>query len=229
MLLTIRTTHRPATDLGYLLHKNPARVQVFEVSAGKARVFYPEVSEDACTAALQVDIDPIALVRGRHGAREGGLLDQYVNDRPYAANSFLATAIAQVYGSALNGQSGERAELAATPIPLCAAIAALPGRSGAAQIERLFAPLGYTVAATPQPLDPERPDWGASPYYNVTISGVVRLQDRQGRDRQVAHARRRLARGPSGPRAHRGSIPPSTAASGAGGAGTAERRRNHGS
>ena len=25
MLLTITTTHRPATDLGFLLHKNPAR------------------------------------------------------------------------------------------------------------------------------------------------------------------------------------------------------------
>ena len=30
MLLTITTTHRPATDLGYLLHKNPARAQTNE-------------------------------------------------------------------------------------------------------------------------------------------------------------------------------------------------------
>ena len=29
VLLTISTTHEPATDLGYLLHKNPARVQSF--------------------------------------------------------------------------------------------------------------------------------------------------------------------------------------------------------
>jgi hypothetical protein len=29
MLLTITTTHEPASDLGYLLHKNPARTQSF--------------------------------------------------------------------------------------------------------------------------------------------------------------------------------------------------------
>ena len=177
MLLTIQTTHRPATDLGYLLHKNPARVQNFELSGGTACVFYPQAAEDVCTAALLVDIDPIALVRGRVGSREGGLLDQYVNDRPYAANSFLAAAIAQVYGSALNGHSSERAELAETAIPLKATIAALPSRRGESLIERLFQPLGYRVEATRQPLDPQRADWGASTYSDVTITGTVRLQD----------------------------------------------------
>jgi 3' terminal RNA ribose 2'-O-methyltransferase Hen1 len=177
LLLTIQTTHRPATDLGYLLHKNPARVQLFELSGGTACVFYPEVDEDSCTAALLVDIDPIALVRGRVGSREGGLLDQYVNDRPYAANSFLAAAIAQVYGSALNGHSSERAELAETAIPLKAKIAALPSRRGESLVERLFEPLGYQVEATRQPLDPQRAEWGTSAYSNVAISGTVRLQD----------------------------------------------------
>ena len=177
MLLTIQTTHRPATDLGYLLHKNPARVQFFELSAGTACVFYPEVDEGSCTAALLVDIDPIALVRGRVGSREGGLLDQYVNDRPYAANSFLAAAIAQVYGSALNGHSSERAELAETAIPLTAKIAALPSRRGESLVERLFEPLGYQAEVTRQPLDPQRADWGTSAYSNVTITGTVRLQD----------------------------------------------------
>jgi 3' terminal RNA ribose 2'-O-methyltransferase Hen1 len=177
VLLTIQTTHRPATDLGYLLHKNPARVQTFELGAGTARVFYPEANESSCTAALQVELDPIALVRGRRGSVDGGLLDQYVNDRPYAANSFLAAAIAQVYGSALNGQSAERPELAAMPIPLRARIAALPSRGGEALLERLFTPLGYAVDAKRHPLDPERPEWGASAYYDVATSGVVRLQD----------------------------------------------------
>jgi 3' terminal RNA ribose 2'-O-methyltransferase Hen1 len=177
VLLTIQTTHVPATDLGHLLHKNPARVQRFEVSAGSAWVFYPQAQDDVCTAALLVDIDPIALVRGRAGSRDGGLLDQYVNDRPYAANSFLAAAIAQVYGSALNGRSDERAELAATPIPLIAKIPALPSRGGPLLIERLFAPLGYAVVASRQLLDPSRPEWGDSAYYNLTLSATVRLQD----------------------------------------------------
>ena len=177
MLLTIQTTHRPATDLGYLLHKNPARVQTFELAAGVARVFYPEASGESCTAALHVELDPIALVRGRRGSADGGLLDQYVNDRPYAANSFLAAAIAQVYGSALNGHSAERPELAATAIRLRATIAALPSRGGESLLERLFAPLGYTLESKPHPLDPERPEWGPSGYYDLAISGVARLQD----------------------------------------------------
>src|SRR5262245_61230111 len=103
---------------------------MFELAAGRARVFYPEVSDEACTAALQVELDPMGLVRGRRGSTDGGLLDQYVNDRPYSANSFLATAIAQVFGSALNGHSAERPELAQSRIPLVAFIAALPSRGG---------------------------------------------------------------------------------------------------
>jgi hypothetical protein len=86
MLLTISTSHKPATDLGYLLHKNPARVQTEDLSFGTGHVFYPEASSERCTAALLVEIDPVALVRGRGPAGEGGQLEQYVNDRPYAAN-----------------------------------------------------------------------------------------------------------------------------------------------
>lgn len=177
MLLTIQTTYQPATDLGYLLHKNPARVQQFELSTGRAVVFYPEARPEACTVALLVEIDPIALVRGRIGAREGGLLDQYVNDRPYAANSFLAAAIAQVFGSALNGRCDDRPDLAQAAIPLKATIAALPSRGGPGMLERLFGPLGYEMVAARQQLDPERTAWGESLYYNVTLSGTVRLQD----------------------------------------------------
>ena len=32
MLLELTTTTRPATDLGFLLHKNPARAQSFGLS-----------------------------------------------------------------------------------------------------------------------------------------------------------------------------------------------------
>ncbi len=58
MLLTITNTRAPATDLGYLLHKNPSRVQSFELSFGKCHVFYTEATEDRCTAALLLDVDP---------------------------------------------------------------------------------------------------------------------------------------------------------------------------
>src|ERR671935_3011350 len=127
MLLTIRTTHHPATDLGYLLHKNPARVQSFDLSFGRAHVLYPEATADACTAALLLDVDPVGLVRGRKGpAGEGGLLAQYVNDRPYVASSFLSVAIAEVYGTAMSGRCHARPALAETPLPLQARLAALP-------------------------------------------------------------------------------------------------------
>src|SRR5687767_8776822 len=109
MLLTITTTHRPATDLGHLLRKNPERVQSFDLSFGKAHVFYPEAGEWRCTAALLLEVDPVGLVRGRRGpAGEGRSLEQYVNDRPYVASSFLSVAIAEVFGSALAGKSKER-------------------------------------------------------------------------------------------------------------------------
>lgn len=79
-----------ATDLGYLLVKNRARVQAFPPAGGTAHVFYPEAAPERCTAALLLDIEPVALMRGRQCAqRDSGLLDQYVNDRPYVASSFM--------------------------------------------------------------------------------------------------------------------------------------------
>src|SRR5437016_2743191 len=126
MLLTLATTHRPATDLGYLLHKNPARPQAFDLAFGRAHVFYTEATEERCEAALLLDVDPIGLVRGK--ATSDGLLDQYVNDRPYVSSSFLSVAIAQVFGTALSGRSKERAELADRPLPLEASVTALPCR-----------------------------------------------------------------------------------------------------
>jgi hypothetical protein len=96
MLLTLTATHQPATDLGYLLHKNPAKCQSFPLSVGHAHVFYPEANEGRCTAALLLDVDPVAMVRG--GVSQT-VLAQYVNDRPYVASSFMSVAIAQVLGS----------------------------------------------------------------------------------------------------------------------------------
>jgi 3' terminal RNA ribose 2'-O-methyltransferase Hen1 len=178
MLLTITTTHEPATDLGYLLHKNPARVQSFPLSFGQAHVFYPEASPRRCTAALLLDVDPVGLVRNRRGpAGEGGLLEQYVNDRPYVASSFLSVAIAQVYGSALSGKSKDRQDLADTALPLQARLAVLPCRGGEEFLRRLFEPLGYAVTAQRHPLDEHFPDWGESPYFTVTLEGRCRLQE----------------------------------------------------
>ncbi|MET7831840.1 3' terminal RNA ribose 2'-O-methyltransferase Hen1 [Micromonospora sediminicola] len=181
MLLTLTTTHRPATDLGHLLVKHPDRVQSFDLPAGAAHVFYPEADETRCTAALLVEVDPLKLGAGRGRrqatAPEGFTLGQYVNDRPYAASSLLSSALAKVFRSALRGESRDRAELAATAIPLTVRVPVLRCRGGAELAVRVFTPLGWTVTATPIPLDETYPEWGDSRYVDLTLTGTLRLAD----------------------------------------------------
>lgn len=176
MLITLTTTHRPATDLGFLLHKNPDKLHSFELSFGKAHVFYSEASEERCTAVLVLDVDPIALVRGKKRG-DSGLLGHYVNDRPYVASSFLSVALSRVYRTAFGGRCKHRPDLAATAIPLTARIVPLPCRAGEPLLRRLFEPLGYGVSVATQPLDPKHPEWGDSPYFAVTLSAECRLAD----------------------------------------------------
>lgn len=174
MLLEISTTHTPASDLGYLLHKHPGRVQTFKLAFGDAHVFYPEVTAERCVAALLIDVDPVALVRGKGCERT---LDQYVNDRPYVASSMLAVAIAQVFGTALAGNCKDRPELVATAIPLSARIASIPCHGGEVLLRRLFEPLGYQLTVTAHPLDAQVPEWGESSLFTVTIDGTKTLSD----------------------------------------------------
>lgn len=171
MLLTISTTHDPATDLGHLLHKHPQRVQTFDLSFGRAHVFYPEASPQRCTAALLVDVDPLDLTR-RRGTRRY----DYVNDRPYVASSFLSVAVAKVFGSALGGKTKTYADLAATALPLVATLPAVPSTGGADLVERLFAPLGWDVDVAAHPVDEAFPAWGDGRYVTLRLSGDACLQ-----------------------------------------------------
>nr|WP_232534100.1 3' terminal RNA ribose 2'-O-methyltransferase Hen1 [Plantactinospora sp. KBS50] len=179
MLLTISTTRVPATDLGFLLVKHPDRVQSFTTTGGTAYVWYPEATPQRCTAALLLDVDPVGLARPAKGQRspDGFSLGRYVNDRPYAASSLLTVALGRVFRSALNGTSRDRPELVGTALPLEIQVAALPCRGGPEVARQLFAPLGWTVTATPVPLDPEFPGWGDSPYVQLTLVGTRTLAD----------------------------------------------------
>lgn len=176
MLLTITYEGQNTQDLGFLLHKNPDRAQEFELSYGKAYVFYPEVSDARTTAALLLDIDPIDLARGKLGSKDGGLFD-YVNDRPYASTSFMSTAIARVFNTAMAGKCAKKQELADTPLHLTATLYALKDNRDEKLAAQLFEPLGYTVEARRTVLDEKFPDWGLSPYIDLTISGTVKLSE----------------------------------------------------
>lgn len=176
MLLTIETTHKPATDLGFLLHKNPARAQRIELPFGSVEMFYAHADEALCTFHLLLDLDPVRLVRGG-GGKEGGLIDQYVNDRPYTVSSFMSVAIGKALRSALNARSAERPELAEAVIPLTISLTPLQVRGDAGLVERLFLPLGYRVTMTGIPLDPAFPEWGHSNYVSLKLEGTLRLAD----------------------------------------------------
>lgn len=178
MLLTISTTHQPATDLGYLLHKHPDKLQSFSISYGKVHLFYPEVSEEKCTFALLLDIDPIALVRNNKGpSGEGFALEQYVNDRPYVASSFLSSAIAKTLSSALNGACKDKPDLVNVPLPLEVQLSVLPVRGGEEVLKKLFEPLGYTLSYTQHPLDETFPNWGNSRYFTVNLKHTIPLKN----------------------------------------------------
>jgi 3' terminal RNA ribose 2'-O-methyltransferase Hen1 len=175
VFLQITTTHQPATDLGYLLRKNPAGMHEVDLAFGKARLFYPEASETKCSAVLLLDVDPVALVRGNGNAN--GLLEQYVNDRPYAASSYLSVAMGRMLRDAIAGRSKDRQVLAETKIPLEITVSPLPARGGAELVARLFEPLGYGVSCEPIVIDPEREDWGLSPYVTLTLTANALLRD----------------------------------------------------
>ena len=178
MLLTISTTRRPATDLGFLLHKNPGRPHVAELGFGTAHVVFPEATDERCEAAVLVEVDPVGLVRdGRHPAASRFALARYVNDRPYVASSFTSVAIGRLFGTAMTGRSKERQEVADQAIPLEAWLPVVPCRGGEGLARRLFEPLGYEVEARVLPLDPQFPEWGASPYLSLRLRGQVRLRN----------------------------------------------------
>ena len=180
MLLTLSAAGPDAADLGYLLHKHPGRVQAFDQSFGVAHVFYPEATDERCTVALLLEVDPVGLVRqkGRSAPRDVAFsLAQYVNDRPYAASSMLAVALGKVFRTAMAGRCELRPELPARRWDLSVHVPAVPCRGGVEAAVRLFAPLGWQVDARPVPLDPTVPAWGDSRYVDLHLTGTQRVAD----------------------------------------------------
>jgi 3' terminal RNA ribose 2'-O-methyltransferase Hen1 len=178
MLLTITTTHKPATDLGYLLHKHPDKLQTFELSAGEFHIFYPEANEERCTAAILLEIDAVGLVHNsKSPSGEGFALEQYVNDRPYVASSFMSSAIAKGLSSALNGSCKQKPELVTHKLPFEVKISVMPARGGESFLRKLFEPLGYELQLQRHPLDEQFPEWGESRYFTVVLKHTITLKE----------------------------------------------------
>ncbi len=174
MLLSITkraTDASAATDIGYLLHKNPERLHEASLTFGKGYVFYPEARADRCTACLLVDVDSVHLVRGARA------IEDYVNDRPYVASSYMSVAMGRLFGTALAGNCQARPELLSARWPLTIVVEVIRSPRGVETFAELFAPLGYTVSATPLPLDEKFPEWGRSPYFRLELNGSVTVHD----------------------------------------------------
>ncbi|PCH99342.1 MAG: 3' terminal RNA ribose 2'-O-methyltransferase Hen1 [Bacteroidetes bacterium] len=179
MLLTITTTHSPATDLGYLLHKHPDKFQSVDLPIGKAHIFYPESSEESTTIAVLLDINPIDMVRsGRKVSGTGFSLAQYVNDRPYVASSFMSVALSKAFSTAMNGNCADKPELVDTKLPLQVKLAVLPApKGGEILIRKLFEPLGYKVKLQRHILDDSFKDWGDSKYFTLELSHTITIKE----------------------------------------------------
>lgn len=175
LLLTISADSAGAANLSFLLHKHPDRFQSFEMSFGNAHVFYPQSSDTRVTACLLLDVDPVGMAKKNRNL--AGQLAGYVNDRPYVSSSFMSTAIASVFGSAMAGRCKDRPSAIATPINLTIHLESLPVRGGEAFLRSLFEPLGYEVEVATQPLDEEFPAWGESPYLSVVLHSRALLSD----------------------------------------------------
>ena len=179
MVLTISTTHYPATDLGYLLHKHPDKFQTFDLSVGKVHVFYPEKSDEKTTISILLDIDPIDMVRGSKNIGGSDFsLGNYVNDRPYVASSFMRVALSKAFSSAMNGRCKDKPELVDVKLPFEVTIAVVAApKGGEILIRKLFEPLGYTVGLSPQLLDSKFPEWGNSKYFTLTLKNNLTTKE----------------------------------------------------
>jgi hypothetical protein len=152
MLLTISTTHRPATDLGHLLHQHLDTIHSASFSFGRVLVCFSQADEARCTAGVMVEAHP-------------------------ALPSHLGVALADVFGEALQGRSDARPEVAGRALPFEVEVPVLGCAGGPVLIRRLFGPLGYHVAVSPVPADPRFPAEGGDSDLALRLTGIVRLAD----------------------------------------------------
>jgi 3' terminal RNA ribose 2'-O-methyltransferase Hen1 len=165
MMLSIACKNLSEEELGFLLHKNPARVHPLDLSFGKVYVFFDEPPEGhQAQVCLLVDVDPLAMVQGRGGLGHQDAL--YVNDRPYVASSLLASAVTKVFGTALSGRCKERPELVDREIEWTFAMPFVARGSMLNALFHLFEPLGYEF-------DPDLLNYDSSVDYATSARPIL--------------------------------------------------------
>ncbi|MFN8770422.1 MAG: 3' terminal RNA ribose 2'-O-methyltransferase Hen1 [Neisseriaceae bacterium] len=177
MLLSITTKYQPATDIGFLLHKNPQNLHTISLSFGTVYVFYPEVSLEKCTVAILVEVDPIALTRKKNLSSNSFALKPYVNDFPYVSSSLMSVAINKAFGTLLSGRSKHRQELVNLAMPFEVKLPVIRCSGGKELLYQLFEPLGYEVTLKQHVLDSMFSNWGNSPYYTVELKNNCTLRE----------------------------------------------------
>ena len=134
VLLTISTTHRPGDGPGLPAAQAPRPgAGVRPVLRHRDACFYPEATDERCTAALLLEVDPVRLARGRRGrARRTSRLGA-VRQRPPVRRVVAARRGAgrRLPHRPQRVAATSRPELADRPIPLEIALPVLPCRGGA--------------------------------------------------------------------------------------------------
>ncbi|MFN8672328.1 MAG: 3' terminal RNA ribose 2'-O-methyltransferase Hen1 [Candidatus Sericytochromatia bacterium] len=177
MLLSITCEDKNCQELSWILHKRPDKIQSFPIISGNAYVFYPEYSDNKVKVCLALDIDTINLVRKLRLPVASYALQHYVNDKPYTASSFMSSAIANVFSSALNGICKEKPEIVDLILPLEVEISVLKVLGGEALIKRLFEPLGYQIEVESFNLDEDFKNWGKSRYYKIKLKNNITIKE----------------------------------------------------
>jgi hypothetical protein len=159
MLLTLRASHTSAKDFAAFLGLSLDRIASFELPFGRVHAFLPEATETEATAALLLDVEPVA--------------SEPVDERLYAASPLLSEALRRAFAPILEGPEQPS-------IPLEARLAAFPCKGGEARLRSAFEPLGYAVTAEALPLDPAFPEWGTSRCFSVTLRATLSVRELLG-------------------------------------------------
>ena len=176
MIFSISTTHYPATDIGFLLHKNPDEFHKIPFNFGDVYIFYPYGSPELCMATLIVKIDPIKLY-------EKSFID-VCYDFPFIETeyevfgfSLFSMLLSKIYVMTLNGISNSRSELVNLSIPLSANIINVMHYDKVLLIKEFFEQLEYNVRIENKSGNNNETKLCKIECFNIEITAIIPLKN----------------------------------------------------